>query len=145
MLTGCWQQTYCTVYKDKNIKDWPLYTPRKHCLSYWPRHIQSPNFKLLRSPRIDSKEPIPPGWKVRYDNLTPTRLKAPIDCLKIPAQAVHLFLMKSSHKILCDHIYIRICLKVSLSETSVLNVYFIKALILRFGGIMPLFLIFINF
>jgi hypothetical protein len=45
-------------------------------------------FKLIRSPRIDSKEPIPSGcvalagW---YDNPIPTRFLAPIDCLKISA------------------------------------------------------------
>ncbi len=47
-------------------------------------------FKLLRSPRIDSKEPIPPGCVLcslagRYYNPIPTRFLAPIDCLKIPA------------------------------------------------------------
>ncbi len=36
--------------------------------------------KLLRSPRIGSKEP--------YDNPIPTRFLAPIDCLKIPAQDI---------------------------------------------------------
>ncbi len=47
-------------------------------------------FKLLRSPRIDSKEPIPPDCVCslagRYDNPIPTRFLAPIDSLKIPAQ-----------------------------------------------------------
>jgi hypothetical protein len=51
-------------------------------------------FKLLRSPRIYSKEPIPPGcvaWLAgQYDNPIPTRFLAPIDCLKIPA---HLLLV----------------------------------------------------
>jgi hypothetical protein len=46
-------------------------------------------FKLLRSPRIDSKEPIPPGcvaWRAGTTTPIPTRLLAPIiDCLKIPA------------------------------------------------------------
>jgi hypothetical protein len=40
------------------------------------------------SPRIDSKEPIPPrlySLAGRYDNPIPTRFLAPIDCLKIPA------------------------------------------------------------
>jgi hypothetical protein len=39
-------------------------------------------FKLIRSPRIDSKEPIPPGFcspAGRYDNPIPTRFLAPID------------------------------------------------------------------
>ncbi len=43
--------------------------------------------KLLRSPRIDSKEPIPPGcvaWRT-CDNPIPTRFLAPIDCLTLPA------------------------------------------------------------
>ncbi len=40
-------------------------------------------FKLLKSPRIDSKKSIPPAG--RYDNPIPTRFLAPIDCLKIPA------------------------------------------------------------
>ncbi len=42
-------------------------------------------FKLLRSPRIDSKEPIPPGRVAlagRYDNPVPTRFLAPVDCKK---------------------------------------------------------------
>ncbi len=42
-------------------------------------------FKLLRSPRIDSKEPILPGLcslAGRYDNPIPTRFLVPIDCLK---------------------------------------------------------------
>jgi hypothetical protein len=46
-------------------------------------------FKLLRSPRIDSKEPITVGRVAltgRYDNPVPTRFLAPIGCLKIPAQ-----------------------------------------------------------
>jgi hypothetical protein len=48
-------------------------------------------FKLLRSPRIDSEEPIPPGCVAlcsladRYDNTIPTRFLFYIDCLKIPA------------------------------------------------------------
>jgi hypothetical protein len=49
---------------------------------------------FLRSPGIDSKESIPPsyvpsslaGW---YDNPTPSRFLAPIDCSKIPAQSLH--------------------------------------------------------
>ncbi len=43
--------------------------------------------KLSRSPRIDSKEPIPLGCVLagRYNNPIPTRFLAPIDCLKIPA------------------------------------------------------------
>jgi hypothetical protein len=55
-------------------------------LSYRPARARI--FKLLRSPRIDSTEPIPPGcvpWRAAYDNLIPTRFLAPIDCLKIPA------------------------------------------------------------
>jgi hypothetical protein len=49
---------------------------------YWVRI-----FKLLRSARIDSKEPIPPGGPVRQPSyyLVPI---APIGCLKIPAQGV---------------------------------------------------------
>jgi hypothetical protein len=37
-------------------------------------------FKLLCSPGIDSKEPIPPAyvaWRPRYDNPIPTRFLAP--------------------------------------------------------------------
>jgi hypothetical protein len=40
-------------------------------------------FKLIRSPRIDSKEPTPPGCVSivgRYDNPIPTRFLAPRDC-----------------------------------------------------------------
>ncbi len=62
----------------------------------------SPNFKLLRSQIIDSKQPIPPGcvaWRAVYDNPIPSRFLAPIDCLKIPALAVryttNLFLLGS--------------------------------------------------
>jgi hypothetical protein len=43
-------------------------------------------FKLLWSPGIDSKEPIPPAcvaWRARCHNPIPTRFLAPIDCLKI--------------------------------------------------------------
>jgi hypothetical protein len=47
---------------------------------------QSPNFKLLRSPRIDSKESIPPDYVAGYDNHIPIRFLATIDCSKIPAQ-----------------------------------------------------------
>jgi hypothetical protein len=48
--------------------------------------------KLLKSPKIDSKEPIPRLWSLvgRYDNPIPTRFLTPIDCLKIPAQDVPL-------------------------------------------------------
>jgi hypothetical protein len=44
-------------------------------------------FKLLKGPRIDSKESIPPACSLtgRNDNPLPTRFLAPIDCLKIPA------------------------------------------------------------
>jgi hypothetical protein len=44
-------------------------------------------FKLLRSPRIDSKEPIQAVCSLtgRYDNPIPTRFLAPKYCLKIPA------------------------------------------------------------
>jgi hypothetical protein len=50
-------------------------------------------FLNLRSPRIDSKEPIPLGCVVfslagRYDNRIPTRFLVPMDCLKIPAQII---------------------------------------------------------
>ena len=49
--------------------------------------LQSPSFKLLWSPGIESKESIPPAyvaWRVagRYDNPIPTRFLAPIDCFK---------------------------------------------------------------
>ncbi len=51
---------------------------------------RAPLFKFLRIPKIDSKEPIPPGCVCslsgRYDNLIFTRFLASIDCLKIPAQ-----------------------------------------------------------
>ncbi len=44
--------------------------------------------KLLRSPVINSKEPIPPSYECnlsgRYDNPIRTRLLAPMDCSKIP-------------------------------------------------------------
>ncbi len=46
--------------------------------------------KSLWSPGIDSKEMNSTSQcslAGRYDNPIPTRLKAPIDCLKIPAQA----------------------------------------------------------
>ncbi len=45
-------------------------------------------FKLLRSPRIDSKEPIPPGyvaWRASTKTLFLLGSSSPIDCLKIPA------------------------------------------------------------
>ncbi len=49
------------------------------------------SFKLVRNPRLDSKESIPPAcvasWG-RYDNPIPTRFLASIDCLKIPALLV---------------------------------------------------------
>jgi hypothetical protein len=43
-------------------------------------------FKLLRSPKMDSK--------VWYDNPIPARFLAPIDCLKIPGQV---FLLSPLH------------------------------------------------
>ncbi len=46
-------------------------------------------FTLLRSPRIDFKEPILPDCvdcRARYDSPIPTRFLAPIECLKIQAQ-----------------------------------------------------------
>ncbi len=45
--------------------------------------------KLLRSPGIDSKESIPRLCSLAglYDNPITTRFLAPIECLKIPAQA----------------------------------------------------------
>jgi hypothetical protein len=51
---------------------------------------QSPYFKHLWSPGIDSKEWIPPAYvasRAGYDNPIPTRFLAPVDCLKIPALA----------------------------------------------------------
>ncbi len=57
-------------------------------LSY--RHARARIFKLLWSLRIDSKELIPPGcvaWRAGTTIPIPTRFLAPIDCLKIPAQA----------------------------------------------------------
>ncbi len=47
-------------------------------------------FKLLRSPRIDSKETIPPGCVALRAGTTTLFLLGflvPIDCLKIPAQS----------------------------------------------------------
>jgi hypothetical protein len=41
----------------------------------------------LRSSSINSKEAIPRSLAGLYDNPIPTRFLAPIDCLKIPAQA----------------------------------------------------------
>jgi hypothetical protein len=43
--------------------------------------------KHLRSPRIDSKESIPPAYGLagRYDNPIPSRFLVLIDCLKIPS------------------------------------------------------------
>jgi hypothetical protein len=54
-----------------------------------PPGRQSPNYKLLRSPGIDSKKSIPRLCSLagRYYNPIPTRFPASIDCLKIPAQA----------------------------------------------------------
>ncbi len=45
-------------------------------------------FKLLRSPRIDSKESSASlrTWRAGATPYIPTRFLAPIDCLKIPAQ-----------------------------------------------------------
>ena len=67
-------------------------------------------FKLLRSPRIDAKEPVPPGCVLcslagQYDNPISSRFLAPIDCLKIPALCLFWMaskLMKDSEK----HIYV---------------------------------------
>ncbi len=50
---------------------------------------RSQNFKLLRSPRIDSKEPIPPGcvaWRAGTTTLCLLGSYSPHRCLKIPAQ-----------------------------------------------------------
>jgi hypothetical protein len=48
-------------------------------LSYRPARARI--FKLLRSPRIDSKESILPAYSLagRYDNLIPALFLAPID------------------------------------------------------------------
>ncbi len=57
-------------------------------LSYRPARAQI--FYLIRSPRIDSKEPISArlcSLAERYDNPIPTRFLVPIDCLIIPTQA----------------------------------------------------------
>ncbi len=51
--------------------------------------IRARIFKLIRSPRIDSKEPVPPGcvaWRAGTTNPIPTRFLAPTDCLKILTQ-----------------------------------------------------------
>ncbi len=45
-------------------------------------------FHFLRSPRIASKESIPPGyvaWRAGTTTPIPNRFLVPIDCLKIPA------------------------------------------------------------
>ncbi len=62
-----------------------------HYLFSLQNYKQNPNFKLLMSPRIYSKESIPPGCVLcslagRNDNYNPTQFLAPMDCLKIPAQ-----------------------------------------------------------
>jgi hypothetical protein len=63
-------------------------------------------FKLLRSPRIDSKEPIPPGcvaWRAdTYDNPIPTQFLAAEDCLTIPAQDPKLKILFTLTKIQKD-------------------------------------------
>jgi hypothetical protein len=51
------------------------------------------DFKTFKEPRIDTKEPIPPGcvaWRAGTTNPIPTRFLALIDCFKIQAQAFHL-------------------------------------------------------
>jgi hypothetical protein len=57
---------------------------------YWiTTGIRDGIFKLLRSPGIESEEPIPPAYVApagRYDNPVPTRFLTPIDCSKILAQ-----------------------------------------------------------
>ncbi len=52
---------------------------------------QSPNFKLFKEPRIDSKKSIPPAnvaLQAGTITLFLTRFLAPIDCLKTPALPV---------------------------------------------------------
>ena len=61
-------------------------------------HNRSRIFKLLRSPGIDSKEPIPP----RNDNPIPTRLLASIDCSNIPAQ-INLIFLEARHVFFTRH------------------------------------------
>ncbi len=56
-------------------------------------------FKLLKSPRIDPKEPIH-SLAGRYDNPIPSRFLAPIDCLQIPAQISDRYLKKFTNKII---------------------------------------------
>jgi hypothetical protein len=49
-----------------------------------------PEFLIFKKPRNRPRESVPPdyvAWRGRYDNPIPTRFLAPIDCLKIPAQA----------------------------------------------------------
>jgi hypothetical protein len=61
-----------------------IFTSLKLCETLYGARI----FKLLRSPRIYSKEPIPQGyvaWRVGMTTPFRSRLLAPKDCLKIPA------------------------------------------------------------
>ncbi len=67
-------------------------------------HIRVQILKLLRSPGIDSKEPVPPGCVCslagRYDNPIPTLFLAPIDCFKIPAHSDKKISSSSSYPVL---------------------------------------------
>ncbi len=68
-----------------------------HRAIYW--QFRTCCLKLLRSPRIDSKEPIPPGCVIwRADNPIPNRFLAPTHCLKIPAQVMPRKLFTSNRR-----------------------------------------------
>jgi hypothetical protein len=58
---------------------------KKQCWNFWT--IYGSIFKRLWSPGIDSKEWIPPAYVAWRASTITLFLLAPIDCLKIPAQA----------------------------------------------------------
>ncbi len=63
-------------------------------------------FKHLRSPGIDSKEPILPGcvvWRAGAENPIPTRFLAHTDCLRIPAPGLWCGGKRTEHFSVASH------------------------------------------
>jgi hypothetical protein len=79
---------FCPVCKVRMFKYFPFMYATMGALILLQTDLRAQIFKLPRSPRVDSKESIPPAYvatRVGYDNPIPNRFLAPIDCFKIPA------------------------------------------------------------
>ncbi len=79
-----WQR----VCKKPTCSDDLSYTTLRFSLPTVLYDMETRILRLLRSPRIDSEEPMRNVYSLagRYDNPIPTRFLVPTDCLKIPTQ-----------------------------------------------------------